>query len=186
MEIPIIEKTLRPCYYKKQQSLKTEYVGLTPFQIMNFYIFLDDEYLSEFETYKLKKVFYSSALLGLISPFVAMYLGYRAAPYFLGYIDKQRSTYRFISISFGIVVGLLVYRELDLRLIPNRHFHEVLTQPEPRGKYVRTVMKNEQPRKWAIISEKLHKLGYNFKEMNEYSGKETMPLPSNKFNNQRI
>ncbi len=59
----------------------------------------------------------------------------------------------------------------------------MLTQPEPNGKYLRTTVKQEFPRNWAMISKELHRMGYEFKEMNEYSAKEDMPDVTDKFDN---
>jgi hypothetical protein len=64
-----------------------------------------------------------------------------------------------------------------------RHLHEVMTQPEPNGKYVRTTVKELLPRNWSMISKDLHRMGYNFREMNEYSEKDVMPDVTDKFDN---
>ena len=39
------------------------------------------------------------------------------------------------------------------------------------------------PRQWSLISKQLHEQGYNFREMNEYYEKVTMPDVTNKFDN---
>jgi hypothetical protein len=62
-----------------------------------------------------------------------------------------------------------------------RPFHEVLTQPEPNGKYIRTILKEQYPRHWSLISKQLHELGYNLREMNEYDNKIYMPDVNNKY-----
>jgi hypothetical protein len=48
---------------------------------------------------------------------------------------------------------------------------------------MRTTLKEEYPRNWAMISKELHRLGFDFREMNEYSGRETMPDVTDKFDN---
>jgi hypothetical protein len=48
---------------------------------------------------------------------------------------------------------------------------------------MRTTLKETYPRNWAMISKELHRLGFDFREMNEYSGKEIMPDVTNKFDN---
>jgi hypothetical protein len=59
----------------------------------------------------------------------------------------------------------------------------VIIQPEPNGKYFRTTIKETYPRNWAMISKDLHAMGFDFREMNEYTGKETMPDVTDKFDN---
>ena len=66
---------------------------------------------------------------------------------------------------------------------PSKSFHEIITQPEPNGKYTRSLFSHNYPRTWAKISKDLYAQGYNFREMNEYSEKETMPDVTNKFDN---
>jgi hypothetical protein len=61
--------------------------------------------------------------------------------------------------------------------------HDVITQPEPNGKYVRTILKENFPRQWSLISKQLHDTGFNFREMNEYSEKKVMPDVTDKFDN---
>lgn len=41
MDFGLIEKTLRPQYYNKQQSLKSKYVGLAPSTYFNFLAIVD-------------------------------------------------------------------------------------------------------------------------------------------------
>ncbi len=61
--------------------------------------------------------------------------------------------------------------------------HELITQPEPNGQYIRNILKENYPRNWSMISKQLHDIGYNFREMNEYSLKVDMPDVTDKFDN---
>jgi hypothetical protein len=48
---------------------------------------------------------------------------------------------------------------------------------------VRTILKENYPRNWGMISKKLHDMGFDFREMNEYSGKVSIPDVVDKFDN---
>ena len=56
-----------------------------------------------------------------------------------------------------------------------KDFYELITQPEPRGSYLRTHLKSQRPRMWSLVSQQLSEQGFNFKEMAEYSENTTMP-----------
>ena len=187
MEISIIEKHLRPEYFKAQKSKKMKYVGIAPKTYFHLMTVIDDDYLSEWECFKFKTLFADMALMSYIVPTIIFMGGYYALPRLLGLkasgaLGRMRKT----RVSFGAIFGFMLYREFNLRLFPNRNFHELVTQPEPRGKYFRTLLKENRPTKWAEISKQLHSLGYNFREMNEFSEAETMPLNPNKFDNSLV
>ena len=59
----------------------------------------------------------------------------------------------------------------------------MVTQPEPNGRYVRRTLKEQFPTNWALISRQLHQMGYDFKEMNEYSDNIYMPDVTYKWDN---
>ncbi len=183
MEIETIEKTLRPEYYCNQLSKSKSYVGLTPTQVCALTMVIDDSYLSEWELFKFKRLFWESVRNKYIFGGLAVGVGYYSTPYIFGILNVEKAYWRHLKLYTALAVGYVVYREFNIRTIPSRHFHDIITQEEPKGKYLRTVMKETHPRKWSIISKQLADMGYNFKEMNEYSQKETMPHPNNKFDN---
>lgn len=185
MELEQIEKTLRPDYLCHQKHQKVNYVGLTPHGFWNLAPFLDDDYLSEWEIFKFKTLFKDQFQKSYIFPSLAFVVMYYASPYYLGLTRKNFSKFKPMKLGCAGVLSYLIYNEINLYPFPSKHFHELVTQPEPRGKYFRTVLKEQQPRKWALISKQLHEMGYNFQEMNEYSNKETMPYPDFKFDNTR-
>ncbi len=67
-----------------------------------------------------------------------------------------------------------------------RAFHEVITQPEPNGKYLRTLLKENFPRHWSLMSNRLYNMGYNFREMSEYDARSVLPTADNKFDNTKF
>lgn len=98
------------------------------------------------------------------------------------YIDRiqyYRPVKIFTSIAFTSGFILLV----SMFNVPSKPFHEIVTQPEPNGQYVRKLLAHNLPRHWAKVSKDLHYQGYNFREMNEYSHKDVMPDVTNKFDN---
>ena len=48
---------------------------------------------------------------------------------------------------------------------------------------MRTLVKEILPRNWSMVSKELHSMGYNFREMNEHSEKDTMPDVTDRFDN---
>ena len=186
MEIPIIEKTLRPDYYKQQLKLKDTYIGIGPQAYFSFLAQIDDDYLSEWELFKFKEMYGEFQRIGFGIFSLTFLATYQLSPYFLGLVSKNLARNRHYKTVGGGIMSIIAYKEINQYMIPNRNFHEVVTQPEPRGKYIRTLLKETQPRKWHMISAKLHSLGYNYKEMNEYSDKTIMPHTHEKFDNSRI
>lgn len=184
MEIAEIEKALRPDYYRKQVNKKYNYCSINFLTLMELHSHIDDDYLSEWEVFKFKNMFWRESILkGYLTLFGATAVFHSLLTHRILGIEKKRGFNRYNIFILSFIFGSLVTKELALRNTQNKDFHEIITQPEPRGKYLRTTLKNSFPRNWSMISKDLHDLGYNFKEMNEYSNKEEMPLPTNKFDN---
>jgi hypothetical protein len=181
MELNIIEKTLRPSFFHSQHSKTKKYIGLGPASYYQFLPYLDDDYLSEWELFKLKTLnkYYYALSIGV--PSLAFLGFYYLSPKIFGYIDGYRPQYKMVRIVLGMSLYSIVYTEMNMYPFPNKHFHELITQPEPRGRFIRKTLKDVHPRKWSLISKELNEMGYNFREMNEYSGKESMPENVNKF-----
>lgn len=93
--------------------------------------------------------------------------------------------YRLLRYTFSFSMAGCAYSIVNCYNWSNKIFHEIVTQPEPNGKYVRTLLKESYPRHWSIISNQLHELGYNFKEMNEHSENLYMPDVTYKHDNSR-
>lgn len=107
---------------------------------------------------------------------IALSVGfYFASPYLLRLYSHRHIYYRTYKLIFSFNFGMMSYMYLNTKIWPSRTIHDLLTQPEPNGKYLRTVLKNQFPRNWSQISKQLHEDGYNFKEMNEYSENKYMP-----------
>ena len=183
MELNVIEKTLRPSYYCQQMNKKKNFVAIGPHAYYQFIRYLDDDYLSEWELFKIKTCNRFFCALSIATPCAVAGLFYYLAPKLLGQIDGYRSHFKTIRLGVGISIASLVYAELNMYPLSNRHFHELITQPEPRGKFVRQTLKETHPRIWSLMSKQLNELGYNFREMNEYSNKITMPEITTKFDN---
>ncbi len=91
--------------------------------------------------------------------------------------------YRHFKIYISLGLTIFTYHMANCYTWPSKSFHEIITQPEPNGKYIRSLFSHNHPRTWGMISKDLHTQGYNFREMNEYSEKEIMPDVTNKFDN---
>lgn len=186
MEISVIEKTLRPEVYKKQTTLTKKFTGIAPSAYWALTAHIDDDHLSEWEIFKFKSLFSQMHIQAYAFSTLAALASYNIIPRLFKLRDYGNSHFRNTKVLLAFITGIIVYRELNIHTFPNKHFHELITQPEPRGRYIRMVLKDSQPRKWALLSKDLHSMGYNFREMNEYSHREEMPHPSNKFDNNRL
>ncbi len=100
------------------------------------------------------------------------------------YVDRI-VFYRALKTIVAFNLSTATYIAMNSYAWPNKRFHEIVTQPEPNGKYVRTILKENYPRHWSTMSAKMHDLGYNFKEMNEYSENMYMPDVTYKFDGSR-
>ena len=98
------------------------------------------------------------------------------------YIDRVQY-YRPIKIYVAITLSSAFILYTSLLSIPSKPFHEIITQPEPNGQYVRKLISHNMPRQWASISRDLYLQGDKFREMNEYSHRDVMPDVTNKFDN---
>jgi hypothetical protein len=85
--------------------------------------------------------------------------------------------------NFALMMTVISYSIASTYSWPSKSFHDIITQPEPNGKYVRSTLKDQFPRHWSHISKDLHSLGFNFREMNEYNNKTEMPDVINKWDN---
>ncbi len=108
-----------------------------------------------------------------------------AYPYLFRHYNYNVVDTRFFRWHVAISSALMSYAYLNTRQWKCKPFHDLVTQPEPNGKYVRTLLKSNFPKIWSGISADLHKLGFNFREMNEYSDKKTMPDVTYKFDDSR-
>jgi hypothetical protein len=104
-----------------------------------------------------------------------------ASPYLLRLYSHRIVFYRFYKFIFACNFMTMSWMYLNTKTWSSKPLHDIITQPEPNGKYVRTILKENFPGNWNLISKELHNLGYNFKEMNEYSDKQTMPDVTYKF-----
>ena len=68
---------------------------------------------------------------------------YYAVPKLFNLIDisNRFSYYRTFRIITTLSITLVIYIAFNTRTLPSKHFHELITQPEPNGKYVRTTLK---------------------------------------------
>jgi hypothetical protein len=119
----------------------------------------------------------------MLLPIVSFPVFYVMAPKLMGiYIDRQQY-YRPTKIFVAATLMNAFILMISMSTIPSKPFHEIVTQPEPNGQYVRKLLAHNMPTHWAKISKDLHYQGYNFREMNEYSHKDIMPDVTNKFDN---
>lgn len=184
MEISTIEKALRPDYFRKQMNKQYNYCSINYLTLNELFHQIDDDYLSEWEVFKFKNMYWKQTFLkGYLALFGTTFVFHYFITHRLLGVEKKKAYNRYNIFFISFLCGLIATKELAMRNSQNKDFHEIITQPEPRGKFIRSTLKNSYPRNWAMISKDLHDLGYNFKEMNEYSNKEEMVLPTNKFDN---
>jgi hypothetical protein len=116
-------------------------------------------------------------------PILSFPVFYLMTPKLMGlYIDRIHY-YRPAKIFLACALTSATVVMATLTNTPSKPFHEIVTQPEPNGQYVRKLLSHNMPRHWSMISKDLYKQGYNFREMNEYSHKDVMPDVTNKFDN---
>ena len=69
---------------------------------------------------------------------------------------------------------------------PNKHFHEIMAQPNPHGSYARKMIKYHFPIWYEGVSATLHEGGYNLIEMYEYDKQLQMPELTSKFDDTEL
>lgn len=175
MELNVIEKTLRPKYYNKQKNLTRKYIAISPETYFTWIYTVDSKYCSEWEKLKIQHTNKKYSRQRLTINAISFYLFYKYGLKMLGYLETNRPKYKLIKISLGFVGMQLVGLVLSLYPFRNKDFYELITQPEPRGSYLRTHFKSNRPRVWSLVSKQLSEQGFNFKEMHEYSDNKVMP-----------
>ena len=108
---------------------------------------------------------------------------YLVAPYFFRIYSHRMIFYRNIKMVFAAQCTIMSWMVINSYPWSDKTIHDLITQPEPNGRYLRRTLKEQFPRNWALISKQLHEMGYNFKEMNEYSENIYMPDVTYKFDN---
>ena len=175
MELSIIEKTLRPDYYNKQINLKTKYISIPPITYHAWRDTIDSKYLSEWEKFKIQNANKNFSFHNLGSQAIFGIFFYMYALKMLGFKDYKKTKYKFVRIFLGFTFGSMVTMVINSYPYRQKDFYELITQPEPRGSYLRTHLKSQRPRMWSLVSQQLSEQGFNFKEMAEYSENITMP-----------
>lgn len=181
MELSVIEKFMRPKYFCEQTNKTKEYISLNTAHYGTLIEVIDASNLSEWERMKMRQCMNTNKRVHYSWAFGTTAFFYYYGLTLLGFNNVWRPHFRVYRIAIGLSMGISVYSYLNTRPYKNRHIYELITQPEPRGAYVRTTISQQQPRIWSMISEQLSKQGYNFKEMNEYSYKEIMPTTTTKY-----
>lgn len=128
---------------------------------------------------------YNARTQCIVVPLVLLFAANFAFPYIFKQYVYNVTSMRSIRYAFAFQCCVMSYIYLNTKTWKSVPFHDLITQPEPNGKYLRTILKSNFPNIWAEISSELHKLGYNFKEMNEYSAKEVMPDITYKWDDSR-
>ena len=184
MEIEVIEKTLRPSYYRNQKFKWYNKVSISPALLKPITNSIDDDYLSEWEVFKFKQLNQQLLIYSIAVPIGCCALFYYSTRRIFALENVAKN--KVLRIFLSLVGGTIIQREILMYPWYNRHFHEIITQPEPRGKYIRTYLRDVHPNKWKFLSKGLNDMGYNFREMNEYSDKIDMPNLTGKFDNNLI
>lgn len=106
-----LEKTLRPAEYNKNISKKIRYVGLGPQAYFEFIKMLDDDYLTEWETMKMRYLFRDIWRKSFLYP-LAVFAGFWMSFYRIFGLKNPRHlfyrSFRFFS-SLGMANVTLFY-----------------------------------------------------------------------------
>jgi hypothetical protein len=132
---------------------------------------------------KLRNVFWEKYLQSITVPAVLFVFFYRYNNKIFGIIQDRPTFFRSFRMFSSFLLSAMVYLQISCYPWPSKHLHDVITQPEPNGKYFRKTVSQIYPRNWGMISKQLHDMGYNFREMNEYDEKEVMPDVTDRFDN---
>ncbi len=124
---------------------------------------------------KFREAFKHKYIQSIVAPIVIGVGFFVASPYLLRLYSHRIVFYRFYKFVFACNFLTMSWMYLNTKTWPTKTIHEIITQPEPNGKYFRTILKENFPGNWSKISKDLNELGYNFKEMNEYSDQQQMP-----------
>lgn len=178
-----IEKHIRPSYYKKQKNLDNKYVGLPPQSYFSLLKFIDDDYLTEWECLKMRSTFKTMWNLSFTLPLATFGVFWIGFPKMFNMFTYRPQFHRMFRIMFCSANTLCAWVLFNSFPFPNKQFHQVLTQPDPNGQYIRRIMRDNLPRQWGLISKELHRQGYNLTEMYEYDAALVMPEATNKFDN---
>jgi len=108
-------------------------------------------------------------------------LGYFASRYCFGPMLKLGPRSIKIHMKTALLFGFGLSMFTTKRMKPNKHFHDLVAQPNPHGSYFRKVLRYHFPALWDETSKTLYENGYNIIEMNEYDDKIDMPQISHKF-----
>lgn len=120
MDFSLIEKHLRPTYYKTQKKRSLSHVGLPPQVYFAFITHLDDDYLTDWEVMKFREIFKRKIYESMGLPVVMGVMFYVASPFYLRiYVNRVHfyRCYRFV-ISFGL--SLMSYLYINTRPFPNQ------------------------------------------------------------------
>jgi hypothetical protein len=132
---------------------------------------------------KFRDTFVKKISESILIPIVSGYGFYYLSDKIMRIYMHRMIYYRMFKLGVSINLTLMLWSYINSQQWSCKPFHEIVTQPEPNGKYIRSILKDNYPRNWSMMSKHLHELGYNFKEMNEYSENEFMPDVTYKFDN---
>ena len=130
---------------------------------------------------KFREIFKRKYIESMVTPMMLGIGFFVASPYFFRMYSHRIVFYRPLKFIFALNFTTMSWMYLNSHPWQCKTIHEIITQPEPNGKYFRTILKEQFPRNWSLISKQLHESGYNFREMNEYSDNLYMPDVTYKF-----
>jgi hypothetical protein len=130
---------------------------------------------------KFRSVFKRKMLESYFAPLLLGVSFFAISHKFMRLYNHRQGFFRMLKLCMSVGVGMMGYIFINTFPWPNKQIHDLVTQPEPNGQYVRNILKSNFPRHWSMISKKLYTQGYNFREMNEYSEKIDMPDVTDKY-----
>lgn len=120
MDLSVIEKTLRPAYYKKKANKKILNVGLPSQAYFYFLQHVDDDYLSEWEVMKYRECFKSSWNKGFYIPFGTFALAYALSPILSGIFMQRIYIFRIYRLVQSCCLGFMTYFYLNTGLVHSK------------------------------------------------------------------
>ena len=86
-----------------------------------------------------------------------------------------------LHLKIGLLFGFGISMFSTNWMKQNKHFYNIVAQPNPHGSYFRKVLRYHFPSLWEKTSKTLYENGYNLIEINKYDDKVDFPQISHKF-----
>ena len=120
MDFSLIEKHLRPSYYKTQKKKSMSNVGLPPQTFFAFICHIDDDYLTDWEVMKFKEVFRKKMFESMGIPIALSIMFYNLSPYFLRIYVNRVHFSRMYKSMICTNLTIMSYLYINTKPFPNK------------------------------------------------------------------